>query len=158
MNLKMAERLALRLMTKHGVSNWHFKWSKAKTSFGHCNYHTREIALSSVLTNIADDAHVRETILHEIAHAWTPGEHHSNVWADKCREIGGNGRRLATLEITDEQRPPKWVMVYGTYIVNRYYRKPNKSTFDRLADTWVKNRKEETYGKCKLIIWSDYVR
>lgn len=150
MNLKNAETKAIYYMKKHGLSNWKFIWSNAVTSFGYCNYNKCEIALSRKLTLIADEKHVLETILHEIAHAWTPGEHHSDVWAAKCREIGGVGKRLSELEISDQQRPPKWVLVFGTEIVHRYYRKPNKSTFAKLSTLYVKNRQEETIGKLKL--------
>jgi hypothetical protein len=35
----------------------------------------------------------RDTILHEIAHALTPGHNHDSVWRAKSIEIGCDGKR-----------------------------------------------------------------
>ena len=42
-----------------------------------------------------DEAEVRETILHEIAHARVGASHgHDAVWQAEARRIGSTGRRL----------------------------------------------------------------
>lgn len=42
------------------------------------------------LDNNTEDE-IMETLLHEIAHALTPGHGHDRVWKAKCIEIGGKG-------------------------------------------------------------------
>lgn len=41
------------------------------------------------------DNHVKNTVLHEIAHVLAgPGNHHNYIWKRACLSIGGNGERL----------------------------------------------------------------
>ena len=97
MNKSDAKQLALQLMREHclrpnlhkGGRDWKFKFDNAKKRFGICRYSCRTISLSSelVLLNSVDE--VRDTILHEIAHALVgPNHHHDSVWKDKAKEIG----------------------------------------------------------------------
>ena len=66
---------------------------KRKRAFGVCNYTYKQIELSAYLIPECTDKSIKETIIHEIAHALTPGHHHDNVWKMKCIELGGNGQR-----------------------------------------------------------------
>ena len=75
-------------MARHGLGDWTFQFDRAKRRFGACNYTTRTISLSRTLTRLNDDAAVRETLLHEIAHALTPGAGHGPAWQVKCLEFG----------------------------------------------------------------------
>jgi predicted SprT family Zn-dependent metalloprotease len=96
MDLRQAETLANELMRKHGLFNsiaWKFRWNNRKRAAGICSYGARVIGLSKVLTSFATEAEVRDTILHEIAHALTPGHHHDSVWKAKAIEIGCDGKR-----------------------------------------------------------------
>lgn len=95
MDLEESSALALRLMEQHGLlqSGWDFEYDRAKTRFGRCSYRRRVISLSRYLTPLRDEMDVRDTILHEIAHALTPGAHHGPRWRSKAREIGCNGER-----------------------------------------------------------------
>lgn len=89
---------AIKLMKKHGLMKgdnpWQFTFNYAKTILGQCDYEEREIQLSKywMLSISYNDA--VQTILHEIAHALTPGHNHDSVWVAKCIEIGGDGNRL----------------------------------------------------------------
>ena len=47
----------------------------------------------------SDEATIRDTILHEIAHALTPGQHHNDVWRRKATAIGCTGQRCAKIAI-----------------------------------------------------------
>jgi len=68
-------------------------FNNRKNSAGICNYAKHSIELSEALTELSDEADVKDTILHEIAHALTKGHHHDWVWQRKAKEIGCNGIR-----------------------------------------------------------------
>lgn len=95
MDLLEAKVLAVNLMVKHGIfaQGWRFQYDNARRRFGCCNYRTKTISLSKHLVSLNDLANVKDTILHEIAHALTPGHGHDRVWQRKAIEIGCNGER-----------------------------------------------------------------
>ena len=103
MNLAHAQHLAESLMQSHGLikQGWRFQFDTAKRRFGVCKYGSKIIGLSAPLTNANDDAQVTDTILHEIAHALTPGHGHDSVWKAKCVEIGCRPERCYTEENTN---------------------------------------------------------
>jgi len=89
MELSVAQELAENLLKQHQLSaEWVFKFDHAKRRFGCCNYTKKEISLSKHLTLLNSSEQVRETLLHEIAHALTPGDHHGKKWQAKCIELG----------------------------------------------------------------------
>jgi predicted SprT family Zn-dependent metalloprotease len=84
-----ARRLATGLMRRHGLDGWQLVFDNAKTRAGICRAEPREIGLSRVLTQLHSEAEVRETILHEIAHALVgPAHGHDAVWRARARQIG----------------------------------------------------------------------
>jgi len=104
MKTATAKRRAIRLMKKHNLTNlgWSFRFDKATKRFGCCNYTRREISLSKGLVESNSWNQVKDTILHEIAHALTPGEQHSYAWKQKAIEIGCNGERCySSNEVND---------------------------------------------------------
>jgi len=90
MNLNDAQRLALALMHEHNllVRGWKFEFDRSVRRFGCCRYGSRKITLSRQLVHLNDEARVRNTILHEIAHALTPGAGHGRVWKAMAKAIG----------------------------------------------------------------------
>jgi predicted SprT family Zn-dependent metalloprotease len=100
MDLRKAKDLALELMDKHGLFDmrYSFEFNNRKRAAGICSYRRRTIELSKHLTSLADEADVRETILHEIAHALCPRQGHNKVWKAKLIEIGGTGERCYSNE------------------------------------------------------------
>ena len=101
MNLIQAQRLARGLMDQYGLTKrgWHFELDKAKSRFGCCKYTYKTITLSKALTEANEEVEVKDTILHEIAHALVgPGHGHGEVWKAKCREIGCRDQRCYTHE------------------------------------------------------------
>ncbi|MFD6136431.1 SprT-like domain-containing protein [Isoptericola sp. NPDC060257] len=90
-----AARLARGLMAEHGLSRWTFRFDRARRRAGLCRYDRREISLSGPLTDLYDEADVREVVLHEIAHALAGARHgHDAVWRATARSIGSTGRRV----------------------------------------------------------------
>ncbi|MGD8149978.1 SprT-like domain-containing protein [Ornithinimicrobium sp. Y1694] len=93
-NLKDAERLARDLLAEHALSGWTFRFDRAKVRAGACHHRTREITLSPHVTAAHDEAQVRETLLHEIAHALVGPQHgHDSVWRARAIAIGATGSR-----------------------------------------------------------------
>lgn len=90
--------LARHLMEKHGLlqQGWAFQWDNARRRAGRCNYHNKTITLSRHyaelnITERLDD--IIDTVLHEIAHALTPGHHHDKVWQLMCVQVGAKPER-----------------------------------------------------------------
>lgn len=57
-----------------------------------------KITISRFHAENDDENEVVETILHEIAHAITPGAGHSRAWSDCARSIGSNGQQFANCQ------------------------------------------------------------
>lgn len=109
MELTDAKNLAESLMNHYGLKEWKFKFDSAKRRFGCCWYGKKTITLSKDLVLLNSYDRVKDTILHEIAHALTPGHHHDNVWKQKAIEIGCNGNRCYTSKDT--------IVIPGKYIL-----------------------------------------
>lgn len=107
MDLVEARRLAVSLMAEHGLDGWSFAFDRAVRRAGSCRYDTRRITLSRALTELHSYDEVRDTILHEIAHALTPGEAHSAKWRAVALAIGGTGERCVPVEAA--RVPGAWI-------------------------------------------------
>lgn len=128
MNLEVAKNEALFLMNDHGLldEGWKFQFDNAKRRFGCCMYRKKVISLSKHLTELNEFDQVRDTILHEIAHALTPGAHHGPKWVAKALEIGCNGKRCySSNEVTKVKG--NYVATCGTCNNDTYkFKKPRK--------------------------------
>lgn len=166
MNTVDAENIALRLIDtllnnvpgkQH--NNWKFAWNNRKTAFGVCNHTRKTIYLSRYLTATEQREAIEQTILHEIAHAIAgSAAGHGPAFKAACSRIGCRAdgfSRKATAEVDDSK--VKWVMVLGTEIRRRYYRRPAQQTFRSVSAYYVKGQKAATQGKMKLMPYSEYV-
>lgn len=127
MTLQDAEDLAFGLMFEHGLiqDGWTFKFDNARRRFGVCNYTNKRIGLSAPLTKIREPDNVRNTILHEIAHALVGRGHgHDSVWRSKAIEIGCNGQRCSN----DATIKGKWVAVCPAGHTHYKHRRPRANT------------------------------
>jgi hypothetical protein len=79
--------MALTLMDAHGLQDWRFAFDRAVRRFGTCNRATRQITLSAPLVKLNKEAEVRDTILHEIAHARSRGGH-GRSWRREAARLG----------------------------------------------------------------------
>lgn len=126
MNLQSAELLATNLMQQHGLHDqgWGFRFDRSVTRLGYCNYRDRIISLGQHATLANDEAAVRLTILHEIAHALVCGieKGHGPLWKAKCLAIGGNGQRLGHIAVKAPHKYHLYCM--DCNYIWKYYRKP----------------------------------
>jgi predicted SprT family Zn-dependent metalloprotease len=101
----LARRLALQLLARHGLHDWSFAFNRRKRTMGLCLYARRTIELSVHLVDRNGPEEVRDTILHEIAHALVgPGHGHDAVWRRKCLEVGARPERCSEADMP----PGRW--------------------------------------------------
>lgn len=103
-----AQKMAVDLMSKHGLDGWTLKFDRAVARVG-CCYHDRKlITLSKPLTELNTRDLIRNTILHEIAHALVGHEAgHGPVWERMAKAIGCDGNRCAAAVLPKQ----KWKAV-----------------------------------------------
>lgn len=108
MEIGRALAMGRGLVREHGLEGWTVVADRAKTRAGVCRFGRRQIGLSRPITEMHSEDEVRETLLHEIAHALVGPEHgHDEVWRARARAIGGSGERCVP---ADAPRPQgDWV-------------------------------------------------
>lgn len=110
-SLDDVERLANALIGKYvgdgtPTQPWSFGFDLAPARAGVCRYVERRIDLSVNYCLAAKREDIKDTILHEIAHAIVgPRHNHDAVWKRKAREIGCKGERCHRVQ----QSIPRWV-------------------------------------------------
>lgn len=108
MDLDAAWALARELMDEHGLGGWRLELDRAKRRAGICRHHQRAIGLSAPITRLHPEAEVRDTILHEIAHALAgPRAGHGPAWAAVARRLGCSAQRCVSEEAPSV--PGTWV-------------------------------------------------
>ncbi|WNN94798.1 SprT-like protease [Streptomyces phage Phredrick] len=135
MDLFNAERQAKLLMAAHGLidKGWRFEWDNAARRFGQCRYSTKTISMSRQLTVQRSADAVRNTMLHEIAHALTPGSGHNAIWRAKAISIGCDGRRCSDDKVEVDY---KYVAKCPNgHISKKYLRKPRAFARPRSCGT-----------------------
>lgn len=108
MTIAAAHKLARTLMREHGLidKDWNFYFDRSVRRFGCCNHSRKTISLSQKLTELNDEPEVRDTILHEIAHALVGSKHgHDRFWRMKCIQVGATPKRC--YDNTKVIQPPK---------------------------------------------------
>ncbi len=150
MDIAAAYRLLKEEMGAHGLIDlgWEAKLDDATTRFGVCRMGKLEISISRPLVHLNPEDEVRDTILHEIAHAlaW---EHyrencgHDERWKKICRRIGARPERCYDDEVIQPDLP--WALCHRDTgeIFSTRARKPEGDASNR----WIRGRKEETLGK-----------
>lgn len=109
MTLEAAQLLAETLLREHGLSTkgWRFGWFGRKRTFGLCDYGHKMLYLSVPLVVLNDEAAVRDTLLHEIAHALTGHRAgHGPRWREVARRIGATPKRCFDAEAVNLPTAP----------------------------------------------------
>jgi predicted SprT family Zn-dependent metalloprotease len=108
MDVNEARRLAEQLIREQGLAGWRFEFDRARRRFGCCWTKKKLITLSRPLTELNDAGEVRDTILHEIAHALVPGGH-TAAWRKMCEKIGAVPKRCYAGDAVKLPEIPRWV-------------------------------------------------
>ena len=103
MDTHEAEQLARSLMDQHGLANWLFRFDRSIKRFGICRFPNRGkrgvISLSRPLVELNTVETVKDTILHEIAHAIVGGSAgHGSAWKFQARLLGARPVACQSLE------------------------------------------------------------
>ena len=125
MELTAARRLGLALMAEHGLLRWQLEFDRAKRRAGICRYDRTTIGLSGPLTRLHSEAEVRDTLLHEIAHALAgPRAGHGPRWQAIARLIGCTGERC--VPATSPRVPGAWVGTCPAGHTAELHRRPER--------------------------------
>ena len=123
-NWKWANEYFYRKTKDFGLESWVLGMDNKKTCLGMCLFGQRKISLSSHFLRgpTCDEKQIRNTILHEMAHALVGPEHnHDAVWKKMALKIGCDGKVKSPMDRPD-----------ATYVLEcknkcfsqTYYRRP----------------------------------
>ena len=127
MNTRLAiTEYAKNKMFEHDLLHlgWTFGFNNNKRRLGVCKWHKKRLELSNFYVDQAPMSKLKNTVLHEIAHALTPYHGHDKVWKAKAIEIGCNGERCTGFGV---KIPARWAAkcICRTWKMHRrpkYYR------------------------------------
>ena len=92
-HLTRTAAMARSLMDEHGLGAWTFAFLEAERRLGDCHFRDRVIRIGRAHALDASDAEIRDTILHEIAHALAgPEARHGPEWKATAKRIGATPR------------------------------------------------------------------
>jgi predicted SprT family Zn-dependent metalloprotease len=127
MDLRDAFALAEDLLDHHGLTDagWSLTYDSAKRRAGVCRFDRREIGLSAPWVAVNDLDAVRDTVLHEVAHALVGPRHgHDATWRRVAVDLGCSGSRC-----TDPDQPtvePAWLGVCPAGHTSGRHRRPER--------------------------------
>lgn len=78
-------------LREHGLwqQGWRFMFDRATVRFGSCRHGEKRVTVSRPLSQINCDEEIKDTVLHEIAHALCPpDEGHGRLWKATAKRIG----------------------------------------------------------------------
>ena len=109
MELNVVRMLADKLLDEHGLieKGWRFSFDRAKRRAGSCKFSKKEITIAKAYAEHQEEMEIKNTILHEIAHALVGSQHgHSQIWRKKAKEIGCDASRCHHIVFSK----PKYVL------------------------------------------------
>lgn len=125
MELTAAHALATDLLARHGLDGWRVAFDGARQRAGQCRFADRVISLSAGLTRLHPEAEVRDTVLHEIAHALAgPRAGHGPAWRAQALALGCSGRRCVSPDAP--RLPGAWLGVCPAGHTIEMHRRPER--------------------------------
>ncbi len=124
MTLAEVRVMAVDLMQQHKLlqAGWRFRFNKCATLIGRCRYRVMLIEYSVHFATNATYDQVRDTILHEIAHALCPKAGHGPEWKAMAIRIGARPQRCKSVESTKTPKYTARCAVHG--VVGHRHRIP----------------------------------
>jgi len=111
-HLRIIEGMARKILEEHALHQWSFQFDWSQKRAGMCNLGLQVISISVRLCMKEKLAEVRNTILHEVAHAIVgPRHHHDAVWYDTAMRIGCSASRTHSYTFAE----PKYIIVCPNY-------------------------------------------
>ncbi|AJM77149.1 sprT domain-containing protein [Rathayibacter toxicus] len=106
--LDQVTQWARELIDLHLDSSWSFAFDHARTRGGACHWARKRITVSQLLAARWSDEEVRQTLLHEVAHALAgPEAGHGPQWRRTALRLGCDGSRTHRNPTADELA--RWV-------------------------------------------------
>lgn len=178
MDLKEAERMALDLMTHHGVGHVRFEFNGGKKMLGVCHHYglkdangrmiriPSKIELSKHYVQLLPKDEIRDVILHEIAHALALGKGergHGYMWKTIARTIGAKPERCARPSAKPEASVKGQCPVCEKVVMEQH-RLPLRVSWHRGCGdrhnvlTWFKNGRKMSVDEMPARYQNEYMR
>lgn len=107
-----------QLLIDNGLAGWRTTISAGKRTIGLCDYSTKTIKLSKHHLGSDDEDYIKDTIIHEVAHALNPYNRHGSKWRSTAKSLGGTGEQYAK----HSNYPSKWSMMCANGHESRLFR------------------------------------
>ncbi len=129
MDHQEAALLAERLIKQHQLHGWTLQWDRAKRRLGLCDYRNKIISLSYDYVKLNNSEEVKDTILHEIAHALAGAKTgHGEKWKLICMQIGAKPERCCNDPVVMPKGDWRAICKSCNYLYH-FFRKPKKSSY-----------------------------
>ena len=123
-NWKWCNEYFYRKTKQFGLEPWVLGMDNAQKRLGVCDYNRKKISVSSHLLRgpTCDEKKMRNTILHELAHALVgPNHSHDAVWKKMALKIGCDGSVCSPMDPPDA----KYILeCKNKCFAHPYYRRP----------------------------------
>ena len=141
---------------------WSFDFDRGKRRLGCCNFRHLRISLSRYFVEHFKESNpelVQRTIYHELAHALAYSFHratgHGSCWHFYCAQLGipDEKARCACPDFAPAtDRPYRFAICHAETgeVFRRYKNKPRISAA-RLAQSYIRGRADETFGKLCVV-------
>lgn len=147
------------------LDKYTLNFNQHKRSFGICYYgKIKKIELSEFLCKNMKEKEVKDTILHEMAHAIDAGirghSNHDKEWKKIASEIGATPLSYSKLARGIEY---KYVCVLENSDLTLKFqygfnRKQKGYPFNKkIKNIWIKGKKPTTINKLKFLYWDDWI-
>lgn len=125
--LQVAENICTQRFVAQRGAEWRLELNGRVTAVGLCDYRKKVVSLSKHYLD-RDEAYIRNTMKHEIAHALCPGEGHGTVWRLVFLALGGDGERTAKDVTNRPDSAIKWKVIHKDTgeVFAKYSRKPTR--------------------------------
>ena len=127
---RQALDVAQKLLMEHGLNDWRVVLDHGRNRLGSCDYGKQRISLSRYFVRDNSLPAIRETVLHEIAHALVgPGHGHGPRWQQQARALGIPAQASSRTATMPE---PRWSLVCqecGQIVARRHRRRMNLNRY-----------------------------